>query len=296
MKELSLDDARTTYEEEHLTRRSFAPRTRREYLTDLTQLCKYLSSLGVSTVQRVQRSHLEGFLGHLDRQGLTGSTGRRKLAVMRSFFQFLKVSGYRTGNPAEDVIPPPLEVNQPRYLTQREYERLRWAARHEPRDAAIIELLLQTGLRLSELCRLRLTDVELPDPKEGPQGLGSVRIWHGRRYCMVTLNSKACETLRGHLLVRPAEAEDDKVFQTKFKRGIGPRGVELLVEKYLKTAGIHGASVHSLRQTFATHSVKRGTSLDVLQKALGHADRKTTAVYVDLARGEMDRQLQENAL
>jgi site-specific recombinase XerD len=113
---------------------------------------------------------------------------------------------------------------------------------------------------------------------------------------MITLNSKACEALQAYLAVRPPDAQDDLVFQTKFHRGIGPRSIELLVGKYLKDAGIRGASVHPLRHTFAVHTLKRGTSTEVLQRVLGHASEKTMKVYVELAREEMDRQLQVNAL
>jgi site-specific recombinase XerD len=194
------------------------------------------------------------------------------------------------------VIPPALERTERRYLTVPEYERLRRAVRHEPRDAAIVELLLQTGLGLSEVARLRLTDIELPDRKQGAESVGSVRVWRGRQHRMVTLNSKVCEALRGYLLIRPADAMDNVVFQSKLRRGMGERSIEDVVSKYLKAAGIWGASVRSLRHTFATHSVKRGTSVKVVQKVLGHASRKTTSVYVELAREEMDRQLQENAL
>jgi site-specific recombinase XerD len=284
------------YKERYLASRNFAVRTRQEYLTDLRQLAEYLQSVDVTAVHRVQRAHLDGFLAHLDQRSLSSSTRRRKIAAVRSFFRFLEGVG-RVGNPAADVVTPPLESSQPRYLTQQEYERLRRAARHEPRDAAIIELLLQTGLRLSEVAILRLTDVELPERSgRSPESVGSVRVWHGRRHRMVSLNSKVCEALRGYLLIRPADAGDDLVFQSKFRRGMGPRSIEDAVNKYLRAAGIRGASVHSLRHTFATHSVKRGTSTEVLQKALGNASPKTVEVYKDLARVEMDRQLQEHAL
>jgi integrase/recombinase XerD len=77
---------------------------------------------------------------------------------------------------------------------------------------------------------------------------------------------------------------------------MGPRSIENVVSKYLKAAGITGASVHTLRHTFATHQVKRGTSMKVIQDTLGHASLKSTTIYVSLAREEMNRQLQENAL
>jgi integrase/recombinase XerD len=83
---------------------------------------------------------------------------------------------------------------------------------------------------------------------------------------------------------------------TKFRLGIGPRSIERAVGKYLTEAGIAGASVHSLRHTFGTHAVRRGTQLRVVQEVLGHSSLKTTSIYVSLAREDMDRQLQENAL
>jgi integrase/recombinase XerC len=234
---LLLTNALTEYKDFHLAARSFSLRSRREYVTDLQQLVDYLQGIKVLTVQQVERRHLEGFLAHLDRQALSNTTRRRKLSVLRSFFRFLQESGRRKGNPAQDVIPPALDVSAPRYLTQQEYERLRRAVRHDPRDAALIELLLQTGLRLSEVCGLRLGDVELPDRRQPGQATGKVRVWHGRRHRLVSLNTKACEAVRGYLLVRSADAQDDKLFQSKFRRGMGPRSIEDAVSKYLRGAG-----------------------------------------------------------
>jgi len=86
------------------------------------------------------------------------------------------------------------------------------------------------------------------------------------------------------------------LFLSKFKRPVTPRGIEWLVNKYFDEAGIHRASVHSLRHTFGTHMVKRGTNLRVVQEAMGHKDLKTTSLYVGLAREQMNKEMQENAL
>ena len=116
------------------------------------------------------------------------------------------------------------------------------------------------------------------------------------RKARVTLNWKACKAVKAYLAVRPVDAEDDRLFVTKFHRGMGPRAVQRVVEKYLTEAGIAGASVHSLRHTFATHQTRRGTKLDVVRQALGHESLATTSIYVGLARDVMDRELQEHAL
>jgi len=183
-------------------------------------------------------------------------------------------------------------------LTEGEYKRLLEAVRHETRDAALVEVLLQTGMRLSELARLRLSDVDLPAKINRDQGsVGSVRIFgKGRKERTVTLNWKACKAIKAYLGIRPKVEEDERLFLTKFGRGMGPRAIQYRVEKYLEEAAIQGASVHTLRHTFATHMVKKGTKLDVVRQALGHQDLKTTSIYVDLAREVMDKELQQNAL
>jgi integrase/recombinase XerD len=184
---LAIEQAVAAYKEIYLAGRDFAPRTRREYLTDLRQLDDYLLTAGVKTIEEVKRIHLERFVASLDHQALTPSTRRRKVAAVRSFFQFLKQAGYRIGNPAAELVPPELDWSQPRYLTEREYKRLLHEARGEPRDNAIIQLILQTGLRLSEVA---------PTPA------------HGRRATRASLFRGRPHWQRPHLGDRQAVSDD----------------------------------------------------------------------------------------
>src|SRR3954468_17517038 len=159
----SIEQAIALYKEEYIASRNLAPLTRLAYVRDLGELAIFLQERRrVGRVDRVKWQHLEAFLGHLDSQGLSGNYRRRKVAAIRSFFGFLEERGLIPGNPARKLIPPEREDLKPRFLTAREYKQLLAAVRHKPRDAAIVELLLQTGMRLSELSRLKLTDVELP--------------------------------------------------------------------------------------------------------------------------------------
>jgi len=295
----TLTEALTLYEREFLAGRNLAPLTRQAYLRDLHELLDDVSTrCGVSDCIAVGRAHLEGFLATLDARGLSGAYRRRKIAALRSFFGFLEERGIIRASPARKVVPPARSYHPPRFLTEREYKGLLEAVRHEPRDAAIIELLLQTGLRLSEVARLCVTDVDLPTRiSKEPGNVGTVRVLgKGRRERTVTLNWRACKAIKAYLAVRSSGTDDAHLFLTKFHQGIGPRSIERLIAKHLQEAGIRGASVHSLRHTFATQSVKRGTKLPVVQAVLGHANLATTSIYVALAREDMDRQLQEHAL
>lgn len=296
---VSLSAALNGYKTIHMASRNMAPRTRAEYSRDLEEFIAFLETrCGLSHAQSVELKHLEEYLAHLDQRGLSGASRRRRAASMRSFFGFLEGHGYTVSNVAARLRPPGREGREPRVLSEAEYKRLQDACRFHVRDQAIIELFLQTGMRLSELSRLTIADLDLP-AKVGrdKDGAGSVRILgKGRKERTVTLNWKACQALKSYLAIRPKLPDEPRVFITKFGAPMGSRAVQDIVAKYLREASIENASVHTLRHTFGTHMVKKGTNLRVVQEAMGHADLKTTSVYVHLARDLMDEQMQANAL
>ena len=152
-------------------------------------------------------------------------------------------------------------------------------------------------MRLSELSRLTLDDVELParvTQELDNLGVATVTRKGGSRDT-IPLNYKACRALKMWIQARPV-VEHDALFVTKFRTAMKPRAIQAMVSKYLKEAEIKGASVHTLRHTMATHHIARGTDLKTVQETLGHADLTTTAMYVQLAKKAQKRALQEHAL
>ena len=294
----TIPDAITRYQEQHLTARNLAPLTRLTYASDLTQVARYLTEqLGLVHIDQVQPRHLDGYLVTLDQRGLRGSSRRRKLATIRSLFRFLVQQGLLPASPADEILPPERERDERRVLTEAEYTRLMAAVQHQVRDGAILELLLQTGIRQSECAAITLGDLQLPARISRDAGhVGSLRVHgKGRKDRVVTLNYKACRALKAYLAVRPT-VDEEALFLTKFAKPLGTRSIRTIVGKYLNEAGIVGASTHALRHTFATHHVRKGTKLDVVRQALGHESLATTSVYVGLAREVMDKELQQNAL
>ena len=278
--------------------RNFAERTRTEYLSDLTDLLRFLDQLKIQKIHQVTIVVLVQYLAELDRRGYAGSTRKRKFSSLRSFFRFLNNNAYLDEDLAQRLPPPHTENKEPRVLSEFEYKQLLRACAYETRDAAIIELLLQTGIRLSELTRLTLDDIELPlQINHDPTNTGILRIigGKGRKDRTLPLNYKACKALKAYLNIRP-KVDTRKIFINKFGNPLGPRGVQLLMQKYFQEAGIKGAHVHSLRHTFGTHHVAKGTSLRTVQEALGHKDLKTTSIYISLAREVMNKELQDHAL
>jgi len=296
---LTLDQAFTEYRQVYLSARNLAHKTRVDYTIDVTQLLTFLQDRGITLVSQLDLSQLNAFLADMDTRELSGYTRRRKVSSIKSFCSFLESLGYVQKNPALRLIPPKRESTTPRVLTEGEYKRLQLAVANQPRDAAMIEVLLQTGIRLSEIAGLTLTDIEIPQKiSKDADNVGSVLIRRGkgRKDRVIALNYKACRALRSYLHVRPRDIMTQGLFISKFKRSVTPRGIEWIVNKHFDEAGIQRASVHSLRHTFGTHMVKRGTNLRVVQEAMGHKDLKTTSLYVGLAREQMNKDMQENAL
>jgi site-specific recombinase XerD len=273
-----------------------APKTRRSYGDDVSELLAFLTTHGIISAAAVTIGHLESYLAHLDARGLAGSSRRRKTYAIKSFFGFLFHAGIASSDPSQRLASPRIEHGEPRVLSKTEYEGLLRACSHHPRDAAIIELLLQTGIRLSEVVHLRLGDVELPGRiTKDAETVGRLHILgKGRKTRWIPLNHKACRALKTWLDTRADKT--GALFATKFGQPIGPRGLQRLVRKYMREADITLASVHTLRHTFATHHVAQGTSLRTVQEVLGHASLKTTSIYVQLAQEAVKRELQEHAL
>ncbi len=240
---------------------------------------------------------MEAYQAEMDGRGYTPATRRRKTQSIKAFFAFLERQAVLETDVAARLPLPRQPKREPRYLTEREYKDLLRACSHHPRDAATLEVFLQTGMRLSELAGLTLGDLELPaKTTPDPDNVGYARIRRkGGEVETIPLNYKACKALRAYRAVRP-DCGHDALWVTKFKTPMGKRAIQAAVARYLREAGIEGAAVHSLRHTMATHHVARGTDLKTVQETLGHAYLATTALYVSLAKKAQRKALQDHAL
>lgn len=293
----TLEQGLTFFETVGMPARNLAARTRQEYQDDLTDLIAFLNERGIATLGQVSLQDLEHYQAEMDRRGYKPATRRRKTSAIKSWFEFLRRQNAITNNVASQLIPPKLQEREPRFLSKEEYQQLLRACSHEPRDAAMIEVLLQTGMRLSELAGLGLGDITLPKRiTKDPDNTGLVRVKRkGGKVKTIPLNYKACQALAAWLKVRPS-VDHDGLFVTKFKTAISKRAIQYTVAKYLKEADIEGASVHTMRHTMATHHVAAGTDLKTVQTTLDHASLATTSLYVSLAKEVQRQALQEHAL
>lgn len=274
MKPIRLHDARAQFKD-FLKGKKHSSSTIVAYGKDIEQLVLFLEELKKNHIHEVNKEDIEGFLAKLSKEGYTPKSVSRKINSTRTFYRFLKVNEYITDDPSLLVSHPRYELAPPRILTPMEYRALRDAARNDTRMFAIIELLLQTGIRIGELAALKLSDVADSELHIAPFEKHEERT--------VPLNKPAKEALERYLKLRP-QVKEDRVFVTKSGRPFLIRNIRTAVERYFRLAEIKQAKVNDLRHTFVAHHLKQGVSLILLSKVLGHKRLSTTERYLEYVK------------
>jgi integrase/recombinase XerD len=288
MGEIALQQALDEFKTVYMPARNLAERTREEYSNDLKAFIDFLAKSGVTRAWEISTFHIDRYLANLDELGYSGSTRKRKAITFRSFLSFLFRNGYIGHDISQQVILPFPEHPIPRILTQTEYQKLLLACSTNIRDKAIITLLLQTGIRLAELTRLSISDIHIP---ESINIAGS----NSRKGRTIPLNSKACEALQAYFMTRQV-SKCPSLFLNRTGEPLGDRGVQKLILLYFRQSSIFGASVHTLRHTFAVQHIIKGTSLETVQKVMGHLDIRTTEEYIPLAKEISRKELEDHSL
>jgi integrase/recombinase XerC len=264
-----------------------SPHTVKAYGRDLdafTEFCDrhYAGRWKWSSVDRLG---MRGFLGELQRRGLSKRSAARSLSAVRTFYRYLQLH-HGIANPAARAAKvPKIDKRLPTYLDREHTERLfEWAEGRAAgdelgptRDLAMLELFYSTGIRLSELSGMNLEDMDLLSDQAKVRG-------KGRKERIVPLGSRAVLALRRYLnlreeLVSRVGGDRRAVFVTRRGRRMAPRAVQRAVHAMLDAVGGEGLRVHSLRHTFATHMLDAGADLRAVQELLGHASLSTTQVY-----------------
>ncbi len=245
------------------------------YGKDIDQLTSFLQELEKEHIHDVSKDDLQAFLARMSDKGYTPKSISRKLNSTRTFYRFLKVSEIITDDPSLLVSHPRYELAPPRILKPTEYRALRDAARNDGRMFAIIELLLQTGIRIGELAELRMEDIQDDALKIRPYEKHEERV--------VPLNRSAKEALHRYLQLRP-KVTDTHIFVTKSGKPFLVRNIRTAIERYFRLAEIENAKVNDLRHTFVAHHIKHGVSLVLLSKILGHKRISTTERYLEYVK------------
>lgn len=270
--------------------KGYSDNTIAAYLNDLTQFAEFMRqprpSGPVQEPGEYTTEILNEYLADMRQRGYASATVARKVAAIKSFFHFLNAQGMIPSNPAVGLESPKIEKRLPRILTPEEVERLlaapsQTAGPKALRDRALLELLYATGMRVTEVVTLKLSDLDLD------KGAVTCRGKQEKQRLIPIRGEAALAALREYLLrSRPGlikESGETALFLNHRGQKLTRQGLWLIIKAYAEAAGISAqVTPHTLRHSFAKHTLNKGEDMKRLQELLGHANLSTTLVYTQM--------------
>lgn len=266
--------------------KQLSPYTQKSYQQDIYKLQQFCSTYKIQQLDRIDTQHIRQLVALQHRQGFSGRSLQRMLSGLRTFFRYLQKTGKLRHDPSAGIRAPKSPKPLPKTLDTDQVGQLldiQGDAWMIVRDRAMLELFYSSGLRLSELTGLDLTDIDLRN--------GSVRVTgKGNKTRDLPVGRYACEAIRQWLSIRSQELTQEtsqKDFQALFisKQGkrIHPRTVQQRMKYHSAHQGMHNPiNPHMLRHSFASHMLESSSDLRAVQELLGHANISTTQVYTHL--------------
>jgi integrase/recombinase XerC len=256
--------------------------TVKSYQRDIKYLTCYCTDKSIHHWTDLKQSDIRSHIASRHRQGISSKSLQRELSAIRSFYNFLLKNRLADNNPAQHIKAPKQVRKLPRTLDVDQIAGLLEAGTNsalEIRDLAMFELFYSSGLRLSELAALNLTDVDLPDNSL------IVRTGKGGKSRMLPIGSKAVTAINIWLQQRlkNVAALEPALFVSVRGTRLSQRSIELRLEQWCKKKGIaEHIHPHMLRHSFASHLLESSQDLRAVQELLGHSNISTTQIYTHL--------------
>lgn len=250
------------------------------YKRDVTQYITYLDESGIADATLATKTTILSYLLSMQKEGKATSTVSRTLASLRSFYLFMLQNGRISTNPTSNLEAPHVEKKPPQILGGKEVELLLEQPNTDDnkgmRDKAMLELLYATGIRVSELINLDITDVNI--------SMSFIRCRGGKKERIIPMGNKAREALTKYIDCARLYMLKDEAETALFVNCGGVRlsrqGFWKLIKHYRNEAGIKTEiTPHTLRHSFAAHLLENGADLHSIQEMMGHADISSTQVY-----------------
>ena len=256
--------------------------TVKSYKRDLNCLSNYCESKSISLWTDLKQTDIRSYMASRHRQGLSSTSLQRELSAIRSFFNFLLKNQLTDNNPGQYIKAPKNTRKLPKTLDVDQIKSLLEAGANstiEIRDLAMFELFYSSGIRLSELAQLNLTDIDLTDKSL------MVRSGKGGKSRMLPIGSKAVAAINTWLehRIKSITSTETALFISTRGTRLGQRSIELRLKQWCKKKGIaENIHPHMLRHSFATHLLESSQDLRAVQELLGHSNISTTQIYTHL--------------
>ncbi|AKM83184.1 MAG: tyrosine recombinase integrase/recombinase XerC [Candidatus Woesebacteria bacterium GW2011_GWF1_31_35] len=257
-----------------LAEKGRSPATILAYRSDLEQLVEFLTKGSIATPDQVKLSNLDSFRDTLLSEKYTPKSVSRKLNAVKTFFRWMVEQNYLSTDLSKSVSHPKVEASMPKFLTPLEYRALRDAVRNDPRISAMIELILQTGLRISEVANIKTADINEETIKIEGYATQPERT--------IPLNKPAKEAIEKYMIERP-KVVSEYIFISKTGKPLAVRNIRASVDRFIQKAELPKYSVNDLRTTFIVENIKNGVDLILISQVAGHKRLSTTERYIELA-------------
>lgn len=253
------------------------------YQRDLNKVIKYMQIQGVTEVQQITENHLISYVTSLEENQFTAATISRNIASMKAWFHFMQREHMIDEDPSERLRAPKIEKKIPEILSMEEVVQLleqpKSRSPKEIRDKAMLELLYATGIRVTELISLKVTNVNMQ--------LNYIVCEDGHKERIIPFGSKARAALLDYFAHSRSIMIEDSNTEVLFVNCSGQlmsrQGFWKLVKFYANKANIVAdITPHTLRHSFAAHLVENGADLRSVQEMLGHSDISTTQIYANM--------------
>lgn len=251
------------------------------YKKDLEQFIGFLTSQEVSDIREVKKDHIDGFINKLITENYTKKSASRKLNSIRTFFRYLKNDGIIEQNPSLDVSHPKYVQSAPRIFSKLEYRALRDFAKEEARTYALVEILLQTGMKIGELAGLKVNDIKDSIIHISQYGKTPARD--------IPLNKAVKKSIDDYLKDRSDQAKSDHLFITRTGQSLLIRNIRQIISRCFREVGIEKATVNDLRNTFIAHQLKNGASVEYIAKLVGHRRLSSTERFLNIVKEEIQK-------
>ena len=257
--------------------------TEMSYRRDLNKVLKYMKGQGITEVSEITVTHLHSYILYLEKNHFAAATISRNIASIKAFYHYLFKEGKVSVDISEALKPPKIEKKIPEILSEEQVNRLLeqpgMGSPKEIRDKAMLELLYATGIRVTELISLKVTDVNLK--------LGFIVCRDNNKERVVPFGREAKNALLRYLESARRDMieneEEDTLFVNYSGQPMSRQGFWKLIKYYAKKAGIEeDITPHTLRHSFAAHLVENGADLRSVQEMLGHSDISTTQIYATM--------------
>lgn len=251
-----------------------SPSTILAYRSDLEQLLEFLTKNSISMPDQIKSSDLDSFRDTLLSQKFTPKSVSRKLNAVKTFFRWMVENNYITIDLSKSVTHPKVVSTMPKFLTPIEYRALRDVVKTDTRISAMIELILQSGFRISEVANIKIKDLTDITLKVEGYATQPERI--------VPLNKPAKDALDRYMVDRP-KVESEYIFISKTGKPLAVRNIRASVDRFIQKAELPKYSVNDLRTTFIIENIKNGVDLILISQVTGHKRLSTTERYLSLA-------------